>query len=369
VSRPTALVIGAGIAGLASAAALLHAGWAVEVVERAPELRPVGAALSLWPNAMAGLRRLGAATRIEAEAAPIARMLLATRGGATLIDRAVTDAYLPTRALLQAALREAVGDVSVEFGREVAELVSAERGEVRLADGERRSADLVVAADGIRSTVGRAVAGDEARHCGYGGVVALSEVVDGAMPAGLAAEYWGRHERFGVCDLGGGRCYWFHMRTARAGEPAPTLGVIAARAESWPALVRDALAATPADRLIPWPIHAKPAPRRLARGRVVCVGDAGHAMEPNLGQGACQAIEDAAALGAAAARVDPAEVPALFEAMRLARVRRVVGRAAEGGYAAHGPVAVQAAMRAALRIMPGAMKERVAAGVQTMPDY
>ncbi|MCO6780946.1 FAD-dependent monooxygenase, partial [Pseudomonas aeruginosa] len=140
---PTALVIGAGVAGLASAVALHRAGWAVELVERAPEPRVAGAALSIWPNAMAGLRRLGAAGRIEAEAAPIARMLLATRGGATLIDRPVADAYLPTRALLQATLRDVLGDVPIELGREVVELVSAERGEVRFEDGERRSADLV----------------------------------------------------------------------------------------------------------------------------------------------------------------------------------------------------------------------------------
>ncbi|WP_375429403.1 FAD-dependent monooxygenase [uncultured Sphingomonas sp.] len=369
MSAPTALVIGAGIAGLASAVALRQAGWTVELVERAPELPAAGAALSLWPNAMAGLRRLGAAARIEAEAAPIARMLLATRDGAMLIDRAVADAYLPTRALLRATLRDAVGDLAVELGREVVELVSAERGEVRFADGERRSADLVVAADGIRSAVGLAVAGNEARYRGYGGVVALSDAVDGTMPAGLAAEYWGRHERYGVFDLGGGRRYWFHMRTARIDEPAPTLRGIAARLEGWPAHVRDAVRATPAERLIPWPIHARSPPRRLARGRTMCVGDAGHAMEPNLGQGACQAIEDAVALGAAAARADPAGVPALFEAMRLARVRGVVGRAAEGGYAVHGPVAVQEAMRAALRVMPGLVKERLAAGVQTMPGY
>jgi 2-polyprenyl-6-methoxyphenol hydroxylase-like FAD-dependent oxidoreductase len=207
VSRPTALVIGAGIAGLASAAALARAGWAAEIVERAPELRAAGAALSMWPNAMAGLRRLGAAERIEREAAPIERMLLATRRGRTLIDRRVAGAYLPTRALLQAALREAAGDVPVALGRQAVELVSAERGEVRLADGKRCSADLVVVADGIRSAVGRTVVGGEARYSGYRGVVALSDVVDGAAPDGLAAEYWGRHERFGVCDLGGGRRY------------------------------------------------------------------------------------------------------------------------------------------------------------------
>jgi 2-polyprenyl-6-methoxyphenol hydroxylase-like FAD-dependent oxidoreductase len=376
MTRPggDALVIGAGTAGLAATIALRRAGWSVELVERAPELRAVGAALSLWPNAVEGLRRLDAAGRIEGQAAPIRRMLLATRtrGGswARLIDRAVVgDAFLVPRALLQDALLDAIGDVPIAFGVEAVGLVSAERGEVGFADGSRRSADLVVVADGLRSPVARAVIGTEPAHAGYAGVVAMSDPVAEDGVGGLAAEYWGRHERFGVCDLGAGRRYWFHMRTAAAGAPALSHHQIASRAEAWPASVRAAVAATPPDRLIPWPIHAKPPPRRLGKGRVVCVGDAGHAMEPNLGQGACQAIEDAVALAAAVARGGAEEVPGLFETMRLKRARAVVRRSAEGGRAVHGPGVVQGIMRAGLKVVPNTIQERMVAGMQTLPPY
>ena len=369
MTRPTALVVGAGVAGLASAIALARAGWNVEVVERAPELRPVGAALGLWSNAMEGLRRLGVAERIGREAGPIRRMLLATRDGRALLDRPVADAFLATRALVQAALLDALAGVPVTFGVEAVALASADRGEALFADGTRRGADLLVAADGIRSALAGEVVGGGATYRGYAGVVALSDPVEGAGPDGLLGEWWGRHERFGVGDLGGGRRYWFHMATAPEGAAPLTLAEIAARAARWPARVRDGVAATPADRPIPWPIHARPAPARLAVGRVVCVGDAGHAMEPNLGQGACQGIEDAVALGVVAARVPPREVPALFERMRLARVRTVVRRSAEGRLGAHGPAVARAAMRAGLRVMPGVVKGRMVEAVQRWPGY
>lgn len=369
MSRPTALVVGAGIAGLAAAIALRRAGYDVEVHERAPELRAVGAALSLWSNAMAGLRRLGAANAIEARAEPIARMLLATRSGSALIDRPVVDAFLPTRALLQAALLDGLGDTPLHLGRAAIRIVSAERGEVLFDDGETRSADLVIVADGIRSVLATALDGGAPTYRGYTGVVALSDAVDGRAGEGVAAEYWDRHERFGVLDVGGGRRYWFHMRNAPADAPAPGLDELVERARGWPAPVRDAVGATPPGRLIGWPIHAKRAPGRLARGRVVCMGDAGHAMEPNLGQGACQAIEDAVALGAAAGRAEAGAVPELFEAMRLARVRTTVRRSAEGGRAVHGSLPVRALMRAGLRLAPAGVRERMIAGLQTMPDY
>jgi 2-polyprenyl-6-methoxyphenol hydroxylase-like FAD-dependent oxidoreductase len=104
-------------------------------------------------------------------------------------------------------------------------------------------------------------------------------------------------------------------------------------------------------------------------GRIVCVGDAAHAMEPNLGQGACQALEDAAALAAIALDSEPDVIARKFEEQRLKRVRRIVGQAAEARGGAHGPVFMQLAMRTILRTLPGKFVDGISRGVQTMPDY
>lgn len=371
----TAVVLGGGIAGLAAAIGLRRAGYSVSVHEQAAAIEPLGAAISLWPNAMAALRRLGAAELIQAEAAPLTAMLLATRAGAPLLGpwqvgppRHGERAYLPTRALVQRALAERLCDVPLHLGRRAASVQdNGGRVVVRFEGGETVEADLLVAADGIRSATGDAITGP-AGDCGYGGVLALSDAVDGPLLEGLAAEYWGQGERFGVFDLGAQRRYWFYM----AKEPLPVLtrdGLLAKARDGWPQSVVAAIAATPADRLIPVSIAARKVPRRLARGRVITVGDAGHAMEPNLGQGACQALEDAVALGSLAVRLPPVEIAAAFTRARRGRVAAMMRRAAEGGLMAHGPAPVQLLARAGLRLIPAAVQRRMIDGFYRLPAY
>lgn len=371
---PTAIVLGAGIAGLSAAIALRDAGYRVSVHEQATAIEPLGAALSLWPNAVAALRRLGALGPIEAEAAPITALLLATRAGAPImgpwpvgVDRHGEKAYLPTRTLLQRALMAALGPgVPIHLG-EHAERVEDEGERVRLhlVGGRSVTADLLVAADGIWSATGRAVLGNAPRARGYAGVLALSDPVDGPPLDGLAAEYWGWGERFGVLDLGHARRYWFYMHDAPA--PTPSRDDLLRRAAGWPASVGGAIKATSAERLIPVAITARAVPRRLGAGRIVCVGDAAHAMEPNLGQGACQALEDAVALRAIAGRVGAADIADAFTRARRRRVAAMMRRAAEGGVAVHGLRPVQAAMRTALRLVPGPLHRRLVDSFYRLP--
>jgi 2-polyprenyl-6-methoxyphenol hydroxylase-like FAD-dependent oxidoreductase len=126
------------------------------------------------------------------------------------------------------------------------------------------------------------------------------------------------------------------------------------------------IAATTPARLVPFSIHARAAPRMLGIGRVVCVGDAAHAMEPTLGQGGCQALEDAIALGIAAAAGPTTEIVRRFEAMRLARIRTIVARSAEAGLGASGGSAL-ARLRA--RFTPAGSDARQAARLFRMPRY
>ena len=138
---------------------------------------------------------------------------------------------------------------------------------------------------------------------------------------------------------------------------------------SWPAGISEAVAATPQESLIPFSIHAKPPPKLLRVGNMIHVGDAAHPMEPNLGQGACQALEDAAALYAAASRCKVEQIAEEYERLRLARVSMIVSRSAEGRHGAHGFRAKQLAVRTALRIIPNSVTDRVSRMVQTMPPY
>ncbi|MBA4774003.1 MULTISPECIES: FAD-dependent monooxygenase [Sphingomonadales] len=361
---PRAIIVGGGIAGLASGIAFANAGWEVTVLERAPRIAPMGAALSLWPNACAAMARLGILGAVTAAAAPIGQMLLATQGGATILARLLPDtALLATRTSLQNALLVALGPDRLRLGCEVAEVAS---GRVTLASGEPLVCDLVVDAGGIRAP---SSAGSAPAYAGYGGVLALSGRVAGPGLGGVAAEYWGKHQRFGVFELPDNRRYWFLMRTQPAAAAMPDLAACAAAAEGWPTPIAEAIAATAPEALIPFAVHAKPPPKTLCAPGIIRVGDAAHAMEPNLGQGACQGLEDAAALQAIADGFTPSQVAYHYDRLRLKRARMFVRQSALGRFGAHGPAAAQLLMRAALRSIPAAVSEPRLRSMHTLPDY
>ena len=374
---PTAIVIGAGIGGLAAAIGLRNAGYRVTVHERAPELMPLGAGLSLWSNAVQALRALGAADRIEAEAQPINSMLLADRAGRAILGpRRVASAggipaYLVTRALLQSALLDALGPTAVRLGSELVDVGQDEAGaNAQFADGIAARADLIVIANGIWSPQATALIGNPPHHCGYGGVLALSDPIDHPQSTRRVAEYWGNRKRFGLCDIGDGRRYWFHIVDQRPNtHPLSHQDCLSQASDRWPDGIALAVRATPPDRLIAFDCHARDAPRRLGRGRILCVGDAAHAMEPNLGQGACQALEDAVALSAAARSEPPDRIVTAVEALRLSRLRSLVSQSRQGGYGTHAPVPVQRMVRTALSIIPDGIHHRMIAQTHRMPDY
>lgn len=115
-------------------------------------------------------------------------------------------------------------------------------------------------------------------------MLALSGRVAGLGLDGFAAEYWGRHQRFGVFELPDNRRYWFLMRTQPVTALMPDRAACAA-AEGWPLPISDAIAATPPDALIPFVVHAKPPPKTLCALGITRVGDAAHAMDPILARG------------------------------------------------------------------------------------
>lgn len=371
----SAIVIGAGIAGLAAAIALRNVGYQVRGLERAPALEAAGAALSLWPNAIAALDALGVGHRVRAESAQIETMgVFDQRGQAILRPYALRRAaLLPTRSLLQSTLVDGVGRDNLSLGMSA---IAIDQGDVDVivtcADGSRHRAQLAIVADGIWSRLATEIIGTVATHRGYGGVIALSTAIADDRARGRAAEYWGQGQRFGVLDAGQGRRYWFYMQN-EAGLAAPasiSRDRLRALAADWPHPVGQVIEATGDDRMIPFSIHAKPPPRRLGRGRIICVGDAAHAMEPNLGQGGCQGLEDAVALGVAA-QYRPAEgILPLFEEMRLRRIALYVARSAAGGEAVHSRSALRRGItNTALRMMPGAISGYMINTLHKLPSY
>ena len=365
----SAIVVGAGIGGLTSAIALKNAGWDVTVYERTSNLKPLGAALSLWSNAVEGLRQLDVLSAILPNAERISTMLVADKQGRPIIGPHSMDelSIMIARADLQRTLLNELGTENVVLGKKVFRLKNGKGNAcVSFETGFTAEADLVVDAAGIRS-IGSSPT--DLSYRGYSGILAISNAVSNSSLNGSASEYWGEHERFGVFELPANRHYWFYMRSARPGARMPSKAGVLAQAKEWPRTIGDAVKATRETDFVPFEIFAAAPPRTLGEGRIIQVGDAAHPMEPNLGQGACQAIEDAAALSVLAMNLDPAEIGFAFNRLRLKRVRTIVNRAAEGKYGAHANSLIRGSMRTVLRSIPKNVSLALSRRIQTMPDY
>lgn len=330
------LVVGAGIGGLALAVALQRAGLGVTVVERAKALAPVGAGLAVQLNALEALATIGLADAVAAAGCPIEAAVVADAAGhelvrASLLPLVGRAGRLPVaihRATLHDALRAAF-DGEVLLDAEVTALEEDAAGvTLRLADGGALRGDVLVGADGLRSRVRRHLRGEEPlRYAGYTSWRGVCQAPEGAPLEALEA--WGAGQRFGCAPIDGDRVYWFATADAPEGGhdgPDPRAELLA-RFAGWAPRMRDLIAATPTDRILRTDIHDRPPIDRWSRRRVTLLGDAAHPMTPNLGQGACQAIEDAVALARAlAAHEDHGAAFAAYEAERVARTGWFVER-------------------------------------------
>ncbi|MEE6262921.1 FAD-dependent monooxygenase [Plantactinospora sonchi] len=309
MTERTAVVVGAGIGGLCAGLGLRARGWRVTILERAPEFGTVGSGITLMSNALAGLDALGVGERIRAAGA------VETPGGArtsdgrwlfrveaaTLADRLGTASLGIHRATLHELLRSALPADSIVTGAEVVDVLAGPPAEVGyLRDGVRHTlrADLVVGADGLRSTV-RSRLWPEVPGPTYVGSTTWRGITDHPWRGELlTAITWAPGAEFGMVPLGDGRVYWFAALNAPAGQRAPDeLQAVRDRFGDWHPPIPALLDAT--STVLRGDIHhlGTPLPTYV-RGAVVLLGDAAHAMTPNLGQGAAQAIEDAVVLGA-----------------------------------------------------------------------
>lgn len=336
-----AIVVGAGIAGLAAALALARRGAQVRLFEQAPALGEFGAGLQVSPNGAAVLAALGLAGQLARHAmAGAGAALREGRSGRELarIDTARPAAggqggWLFHRAdlvsLLAGAARAA--GVTVEVGRQVTAALPGARPVVAFADGGEAAADVVVGADGLHSVVRAALGPAPAAR--YTGQVAWRALIPGEPGAPALAEVF----------LGPGR----HLVSypLRGGSLRNLVAVEERRAwaaEGWhhrddPAALRRAFAGFggPVPRWLAavsevhlWGLFRHPVAARWGGGGVAILGDAVHPTLPFLAQGACMALEDAWVLAAALdAAGDRDARLAAYQRAREGRVRRVLAAA------------------------------------------
>ncbi|MFG1624420.1 FAD-dependent monooxygenase [Kribbella sp. NPDC049227] len=323
IGERSALVVGAGIGGLAAAVALRRIGWSVSVLERAPIIAEVGAGLTLWPNAVRALEALDLDVT-DRTVKTVSRGNILTPKGRWVRRSHPQDVGVLAihRADLHDVLREKLPDSVLHTDAEVTAVSSD--GTVTCS-GEELTADLVVAADGVNSITRRTLWSGDAvfqRRAVWRGVTPPESVWPVQESLTL-----GRGVQVGVLPLPRERVYWFV--TVNADQPnqlyADDRREVLNRVGDWHDPIPALVAATPPDQVLHNDIvDIDPVPTYV-KDRVVLLGDAAHAMPPDLGQGACQAIEDAVVLAAALADDD---LPR-YDRERRARVQPMAAEARE----------------------------------------
>ncbi|MEL7974593.1 FAD-dependent monooxygenase [Isoptericola sp. F-RaC21] len=383
----TAIVVGGGIGGLASAVALAEAGWRTTVLERARELGEVGAGVALTPNAVAALGGLGLDGDAVAALGPRTwatgtwdwhgRPILRLPDDPGL--RATTALRGVHRARLHGALLDRAGALGVEVVTDARVTTvtqgdpGGERAVVRHAGRagteQARQADLVVGADGVRSAVRAALY--DGRGPVYSGYSSWRAVVPGLSVGPGLLQYWGPHAEFGTMPVSDGATYWYgYVRLPEGTRFDDEHSAAAERFAGWADEVRRVIDATPPAAVIRHDVlHLPGGLPRYARGRVVMVGDAAHATLPTMGQGAATALEDGVCVGrivaAGVASGRPlGEALAAYDATRRPRCRALARASVSSGrFGSHLGPRWQGLRNALLRRVPAAAVTRGARAV------
>lgn len=368
-------IIGGGIGGLTTALTLRQFGFEPDVFERAPDMLEVGAAILMWPNAMRVLHRLGIAETIRQQGGNLEQARWLNRDGKLLkhFRLPVTDipAIALHRAELQHTLLQGLPRESIHLGHEFeASEQLPDRIVAHFSNGSSFESDVLIAADGLHSRARAQLLNDgppaDRSYTAWRGVVPYTPA--SVRPA-TAIEIYGPGQRFGIGPLGSGKVGWWasankafcplpvlkengeisrsdattsasrdasqHSSTTSAGGRT-TREELLRLFDGWCEPVLELIGATPLTSLVRNAVSDRPPVRRWGVGAMTLLGDAIHPTTPNLGQGGCLAIEDAAVLarclhkyGSAAHSSDAVTRSAIsvalreFESLRFARTTAI----------------------------------------------
>jgi FAD-dependent urate hydroxylase len=305
------LVIGAGMGGLSAGIALKRIGYDVEIFEQVTEIKPVGAAISVWSNGVKCMNYLGLEKQMVALGGRMDFMAyvdghtgetMTHFSLAPLVEQVGQRPYPVSRSDLQSMLMEEFGVDGVRFGMRMVGI--SDDGTTVTAtfeNGETVSGDVLIAADGARSTARDYVLGapSERRYAGYVNFNGLVPISTDVGPADRWTTYVGDGKRVSVMPVAGDRFYFFFDVPLPAGldyDRSTAREVLRGHFEGWTEPVQtligmiDPMTTNRVEIYDLDPFHT------WVKGRVALLGDAGHNTTPDIGQGGCSAMEDAVVL-------------------------------------------------------------------------
>lgn len=302
------VIIGAGMGGLTTGIALKKFGHQVRIFEQTEKILPVGAAISLWSNGVKCLNYLGLTEKIAKLGGQMDD--LAYVDGLTgdvmtqfsllpLIEEVGQRPYPVARADLQNMLMDEFGRDQIYLGKKMVSLEDkADFVEVHFADGSSTQADLLIGADGTHSLTRAYVLGQQVqrRYAGYVNWNGLVEISEDLAPAKQWTTYVGEGKRASLMPVADGKFYFFLDVPLPAGlenNRDEYKKLLKQYFVDWCQPVQQLIERLDPQKTNRVEIHDIEPFAQFYKGRVVILGDAAHSTTPDIGQGGCQAMEDA----------------------------------------------------------------------------
>lgn len=337
------IIIGGGIAGLTTAIALQKAGFVPYIYEASPKAKGIGAGLVLAANAMKALRSIGIADAVIQKGHSLARFTIEDEQGKII---SFTDSFKSSsqygvdnftihRADLHEVLLSYIPENQIFLNKKVLSFEQDAKGvKVFFADGTSVEGDYLLAADGIHSPIRLQVLPKSLpRYSGYTCWRGITDAME--IEKMESSETWGIKGRFGLVPLTNKRIYWFACINAPEKSEIHqkyTKNDLIENFKNYHSPIPQVLANTQEFEIILRDIVDFEPIKKFAFQRVLLIGDAAHATTPNMGQGACQAIEDAAVLGKLlSANNEIEKVFLTFEKVRIARTTFIVNQSYQIG--------------------------------------
>lgn len=340
-------IIGGGIGGLTTAAALHKIGIEAHVYERAKSFQPIGAGIGIGSNAMLALQKIGVAENIIKAGMPLYEQrfldedftVMNTIDFSLLKEKFGEENIAIQRAELHEALFDAVDSTYVHFNHQVVAFTQTETGvTISFQNGQQKTFDYVIAADGIHSVFRQTLMPNSPpRYANYTCWRGTSKNKDD-VALHVSSEAWSAGGRFGWAPLADGDVYWFACVNAKEKDEyyaSMDQTGVAHLFKHYPDPVERLIAEAEVDSFLHHDLYDIAPLNTFIYGRIVLLGDAAHATTPNMGQGAGQAIEDAYEL-MSALKTEPSieQAFARYDRRRVTKTKKVIQRSRQIGWAA-----------------------------------